>query len=89
MPEFTDEFSEQHYYDTYYDSVISEQPMPLTNCESYGRLTPSPDMNMYYPQVKQYNSVQYCAPTELGYQPYSSDIQNTNSTTYSYQNLRK
>ena len=87
--EFGEDYPDHLYYDPYYDISASESPMNLTQSESYDRLIPTPEMAMYYSDAKQYNSVQYYTPGDLGYQPYQSELQNTTSTTYSYQNIRK
>lgn len=86
--EFGDEFTEPQYYDQYYDLQNPEPSMGLSQSMSYDRLVGVPEISMYHPDQKQYNSMQY-APGELGYTPYQNEMNNTTSTTYSYQNLRK
>lgn len=89
MNEYIEDFQEQPYFENFYEAPPGASSMALTQSGSYDRLPTSPDTNMYYPDPKQYNTVQYYAAGDLGYQPYLSEIQNTASTTYSYQNLRK
>lgn len=88
--DINEDYQEPMYQDSYYDPIVSGPPMTLTQSESYDNLMPAPEMRMYYPDPKLYNSVQYYTSPDLGYQqPFQSDLHNTMSTTYSYQNLRK
>jgi predicted RNA-binding protein with RPS1 domain len=88
--DINEDYQEPMYQDSYYDPIVSGPPVTLTQSESYDNLIPAPEMRMYYPDPKLYNSVQYYTSPDLGYQqPFQSDLHNTMSTTYSYQNIRK
>jgi len=85
--DFGEEYLDPPYYDSYYESFQNVSPMSMVQSESYDQLIAAPKMNMYYPETKLYNSVQYHAGGPLGYQPYLSEVPNTNSTTFSAQTL--
>lgn len=87
--EYSDEYNDSYnLYDPSYDMSQMEPPNTLSHSMSHDRLIGMPEISMYYPDAKQYSSMQLSSG-ELGYNPYQSDFHNTTSTTYSFQNLRK